>query len=51
VGIVYDNINFMLRKSSQWLDSATQQINATTLAVFSLPKKFTRAAYGAALNF
>lgn len=49
-GIVYDNINFTLRKASQRLDSATQQINATTLAVFSLPKKFTRVAYGAALS-
>jgi hypothetical protein len=48
--IVYDNINFTLRTTSQRLDSATQQINATTLAVFSLPKKFTRQAYQAALS-
>ncbi|KAH6908480.1 hypothetical protein BKA70DRAFT_1103795, partial [Coprinopsis sp. MPI-PUGE-AT-0042] len=49
-GVVYDNINFTLRKASQRLDSTTQQINATTLAIFSLPVKFTRAAYGAALS-
>jgi hypothetical protein len=49
-GVVYDNINFTLRKASQRLDSATQQINATTLAVFSLPKNFTRTAYAAALS-
>jgi len=49
-GVVYDNINFTLRKTSQRLDSTTQQINATTLAVFSLPRKFTRAAYAAALS-
>ncbi|KIM71540.1 hypothetical protein PILCRDRAFT_16981 [Piloderma croceum F 1598] len=48
--IVYDNINFTLRKTSQRLDSATHQINATTLAVVSLPMKFTRAAYAAALS-
>jgi hypothetical protein len=49
-GVVYDNINFTLHKSSQPLDSATQQINATTLAVFSLPAKFTRHAYAMALS-
>ena len=49
-GVVYDNINFTLRTASQRLDSATQQLNATTLAVFSLPKKYTRAAYAAALS-
>ncbi|KAF8871852.1 hypothetical protein CPB84DRAFT_1854765 [Gymnopilus junonius] len=49
-GVVYDNINFTLCKASQRLDSATQQINATTLAVFSLPKKFTRKAYAKALS-
>lgn len=48
--IVYDNINFTLRKASQRLDSTTEQINATTIAVFSLPKKFTRQAYGEALS-
>jgi hypothetical protein len=48
--IVYDNINFTLRKTSQRLDSTTQQLNATTLALFSLPKRFTRAAYQAALS-
>ena len=49
-GVVYDNINFTLRTTSQRLDAATQQLNATTLAVFSLPKKFTRAAYAGALS-
>lgn len=49
-GVVYDNINFTLRKSSQRLDSATQQINATTSAVFSLPTKISRKAYAAALS-
>jgi hypothetical protein len=49
-GVVYDNINFTLRTASQRLNSATQQLNATTLAVFSLPKKYTRAAYAAALS-
>lgn len=49
-GVVYDNINFTLRKSSQRLDSTTQQINATTSAVFSLPTKFSRKAYAAALS-
>ena len=49
-GVVYDNINFTLRTASQRLDSATQQLNATTLAVFSLPKKYTRAAYAALLS-
>ncbi|CAA7263909.1 unnamed protein product [Cyclocybe aegerita] len=48
--VVYDNINFTLRTTSQRLDSATHQINATTLAVFSLPKKFTQEAYAAALS-
>jgi hypothetical protein len=48
--IVYDNINFTLRKTSQRLDSATHQINATTLAVVSLPMEFTHAAYAAALS-
>lgn len=46
--IVYDNINFTLRMTLQRLDSATHQINATTLAVVSLPMKFTRVAYAAA---
>ena len=49
-GVVYDNINFTLRKNSQRLDPTTQQINATTLAVFSLPAKFTRDAYAMALS-
>lgn len=35
---------------SQRLDSGTQQINATTLALFSLPRKFTQKAYGLALS-
>lgn len=48
--VVYDNINFTLRKTSQRLDSATQQINATTSAVFSLPANFSRKAYAAALS-
>ena len=48
--VVYDNINFTLRKTSQRLDSATQQINATTSAVFSLPTNFSRKAYAAALS-
>ncbi|KAI0311155.1 hypothetical protein OF83DRAFT_1069289, partial [Amylostereum chailletii] len=49
-GLVYDNINFTLRKSSQRLDSATEQINATMSAIFSLPGKFTRALFGSALS-
>lgn len=49
-GIVYDNINFTLRKASQRLDNMTEQLNATTSAVFSLPSKFSRAAYAAALS-
>ncbi|KAJ2911518.1 hypothetical protein MD484_g8897, partial [Candolleomyces efflorescens] len=49
-GVVYDNINFTLRPSSQRLDSATRQINATTVAVFSFPKRFTRRAYASALD-
>ncbi|KAJ3513287.1 hypothetical protein NMY22_g15085 [Coprinellus aureogranulatus] len=49
-GVVYDNINFTLRPSSVRLDSATTQINATTLAVFSFPLKFTKAAYKSALD-
>jgi hypothetical protein len=49
-GVVYDNINFTLQTASQRLDSATQQLNATTLAVFSLPKKYTRAAYAGILS-
>ena len=48
--IVYDNINFTLQKASQHLDSDTQQINATTLAIFSLPQCFTRKAYASALS-
>ncbi|KIP01919.1 hypothetical protein PHLGIDRAFT_79897, partial [Phlebiopsis gigantea 11061_1 CR5-6] len=47
--VVYDNINFTLRKASQRLDSRTQQLNATTSAVFSLPSNFTRSAYKTAL--
>ncbi|EPT05736.1 hypothetical protein FOMPIDRAFT_48720 [Fomitopsis schrenkii] len=31
-GLVYDNINFTLRKASQRLDSTTEQLNATTSA-------------------
>lgn len=49
-GIVYDNINFTLRKASQRLDSTTQQLNATTLAVFSLPKRFACKKYESALS-
>ncbi|TFY74571.1 hypothetical protein EWM64_g9441 [Hericium alpestre] len=48
--LVYDNINFTLRKSSQRLDSRTEQLNATTSAVFSLPKSFTRQLYQSALS-
>ncbi|KAF5378547.1 hypothetical protein D9615_007075 [Tricholomella constricta] len=48
--VVYDNINFTLRTASQRIDSATQQLNATTLAVFSLPASFTRDAYASALS-
>ncbi|KAG6835249.1 hypothetical protein H0H93_003482 [Arthromyces matolae] len=49
-GIVYDNINFTLRTASQRLDSGTRQLNATTMAVFSLPARFTRRTYAAALS-
>jgi hypothetical protein len=48
--VVYNNINFTLRKASQHLDNTIHQINATTLTVISLPAKFTRAAYEAALS-
>lgn len=48
--MVYDNINFTLRPSSQRLDSATRQINATTLAVFSFPANFTHEVYATALS-
>jgi len=48
--VVYDNINFTLWKTSQRLDSATQQINATTSAVFSLPTNFSQKGYAAALS-
>ncbi|KAF8995633.1 hypothetical protein BDQ17DRAFT_1430240 [Cyathus striatus] len=44
-GVVYDNINFTLRKASQHLDSTMQQINATTSALFLLPLRFSRAVY------
>ncbi|KAF8995223.1 hypothetical protein BDQ17DRAFT_1430483 [Cyathus striatus] len=49
-GVVYDNINFTLRKASQCLDSNTQQINATTSALFSLPLRFSRAVYASSLS-
>ena len=49
-GIVYDNINFTLRKASQRLDSTTEQLNATTLALFSLPKWFATEAYDSVLS-
>ncbi|TBU40577.1 hypothetical protein BD309DRAFT_1046122 [Dichomitus squalens] len=49
-GIIYDNINYTLRKASQQLDNLTEQLNATTSAVFAFPAKFTRAAYAAALS-
>jgi hypothetical protein len=48
--VVYDNVNFTIRPRSQRLDSVTRQVNATTAAVFSLPSKFTRAAYGGFLS-
>ncbi|EPS92433.1 hypothetical protein FOMPIDRAFT_1079389, partial [Fomitopsis schrenkii] len=48
--VVYDNINFTLRKASQRLDSTTEQLNATTSAIISLPSTFTRAAYATALS-
>ena len=47
---MYDNTNFTLHKTSQRLDSATQQINVTTSAVFSLPMNFSQKAYAAALS-
>ncbi|TFY76948.1 hypothetical protein EWM64_g7063 [Hericium alpestre] len=49
-GLVYDNINFTLRKSAQRLDNTTQQLNATTSAVFSLPAHFSRRVYGEVLS-
>ncbi|KAI0729034.1 hypothetical protein C8Q72DRAFT_794842 [Fomitopsis betulina] len=49
-GLVYDNINFTLRKALQRLDSTTQQLNATTSAVFSLLSKFTWVAYATMLS-
>lgn len=48
--IAYDNINFTYRKSSQRLDSSTQQLNATTLTVFLLPKSFNLTKYASALS-
>ncbi|TFK19262.1 hypothetical protein FA15DRAFT_697632 [Coprinopsis marcescibilis] len=49
-GVVYDNINFMLRAASQRLDSTTRQVNATTLAVFAFPAMFTWEAYKSTLS-
>ncbi|KAF8070439.1 hypothetical protein FPV67DRAFT_1487410 [Lyophyllum atratum] len=49
-GVVYDNINFTLRTASQRIDSGTRQLNATTIAVFSLPVHFTLSVYSAALS-
>ena len=48
--LVYDNINFTLRKASQRLDSTTEQLNATTSALFALPSQFTRQAYAVAMS-
>lgn len=48
--VVYDNINFTLRQASQRLDAGTQQLDATTLAIFTLPKSFSRTAYTTALS-
>ncbi|ETW79920.1 hypothetical protein HETIRDRAFT_419560 [Heterobasidion irregulare TC 32-1] len=31
--IVYNNINFTLRKAGQWIDNTTKQLNATTSAI------------------
>ena len=39
--IVYDNINFTLRKAGQRIDNTTEQLNATTSAVIALPSKFS----------
>jgi len=39
--LVYDNINFTLRKASQRLHNLTEQINATTSAVVALPACFS----------
>jgi hypothetical protein len=49
-GVVYDNINFTLRTASQRIDAGTHQINATTVAVFSLPQRFTREIYEVGLS-
>ena len=46
--LVYDNINFTLRKASQRLHSATEQINATTSAVIALPAYFSAPTFDSA---
>ena len=48
--LVYDNINFTLRKASQRLHNATEQINATTSAVIALPAYFSTAVFEGACN-
>ena len=48
--LVYDNINFTLRKASQRLHNLTEQINATTSAIIALPACFSTAAFENACN-
>ncbi|TFY74351.1 hypothetical protein EWM64_g9660 [Hericium alpestre] len=48
--VVYDNINFTLRKAGQRIDNTTEQLNATTAAVVALPLKFSRAVHAKFLS-
>ena len=48
--IVYDNINFTLRKAGQRIDNTTVQLNATTSAVIALPSKFSRQLHAKFLS-
>lgn len=48
--LVYDNINFTLRKASQRLHNMTEQINATTSAVIALPAYFSTPTFESACD-
>jgi hypothetical protein len=48
--LVYDNINFTLRKASQRLQNTTEQVNATTSAVVALPACFSTPSFKDACN-
>lgn len=48
--LVCDNINFTLRKASQRLHNMTEQINATTSVVVTLPACFSTPAFESACS-